>query len=130
MSRCVLYEDYYLYLQCAILSPTFRVRDFSITDAQPYPIKLHWQGGMDEEGYGHYPTSTIYAHILHACVFIAVISDGSPLLPMSLFSETRWKCSPSSTGFPSVKCSLSIVASRLIWRRVTRHLTFLSRMLQ
>jgi len=36
--------------QCAILSPTFRVRDFSIADAQPYPISLSWQGTMDEEG--------------------------------------------------------------------------------
>ncbi|CAG5129903.1 unnamed protein product, partial [Candidula unifasciata] len=38
-------------LQCAILSPTFRVRDFSITDCQPYPITLVWQpqGQMDED---------------------------------------------------------------------------------
>ncbi|ELT92200.1 hypothetical protein CAPTEDRAFT_221226 [Capitella teleta] len=36
-------------LQCAILSPTFRVRDFSIQDAQPYPITLSWQGGIDED---------------------------------------------------------------------------------
>uniref|UniRef100_A0AAU0MTJ4 Heat shock protein family A member 4 n=1 Tax=Urechis unicinctus TaxID=6432 RepID=A0AAU0MTJ4_UREUN len=36
-------------LQCAILSPTFRVRDFSIQDAQPYPVILHWQGSMDED---------------------------------------------------------------------------------
>lgn len=37
-------------LQCAILSPNFRVRDFSIADAQPYPINLSWQGAMDNEG--------------------------------------------------------------------------------
>ncbi|KAH9513967.1 Heat shock 105kDa 110kDa protein 1 [Bulinus truncatus] len=38
-------------LMCAILSPTFRVRDFSITDAQPFPITLYWQpqGQMDED---------------------------------------------------------------------------------
>lgn len=37
-------------LQCAILSPTFRVRDFAIADCQPYPITLSWQGGgMDED---------------------------------------------------------------------------------
>ncbi|KAL5011939.1 hypothetical protein ScPMuIL_010490 [Solemya velum] len=36
-------------LQCAILSPTFRVRDFSITDCQPYPIMLYWTGGMEED---------------------------------------------------------------------------------
>lgn len=30
-------------LQCAILSPAFRVRDFAITDTQPYSVTLHWQ---------------------------------------------------------------------------------------
>jgi len=40
---CLLY-------QCAILSPNFRVRDFAISDAQPYPISLSWQGAMDDEG--------------------------------------------------------------------------------
>lgn len=29
-------------LQCAILSPTFRVRDFNIADCQPFSIKLKW----------------------------------------------------------------------------------------
>lgn len=38
-------------LQCAMLSPTFKVRDFSISDIQPYPIRLQWQSAMeDEEG--------------------------------------------------------------------------------
>ncbi|GFN85022.1 heat shock protein 105 kda, partial [Plakobranchus ocellatus] len=38
-------------LQCAILSPTFRVRDFSITDCQSFPITLNWQpqGQLDED---------------------------------------------------------------------------------
>lgn len=36
-------------LQCAILSPNFRVRDFSITDVQPYSIVLNWQGVMDDD---------------------------------------------------------------------------------
>jgi len=35
-------------LQCAILSPTFRVRDFSITDCQPYPITLSWQASQND----------------------------------------------------------------------------------
>ena len=38
-------------LQCAILSPIFRVRDFSITDCQPYAIQLSWQGSIDEDRY-------------------------------------------------------------------------------
>jgi molecular chaperone DnaK (HSP70) len=31
-------------LQCAILSPIFKVREFSVTDVQPFPIKLVWGG--------------------------------------------------------------------------------------
>ncbi len=34
-------------LQCAMLSPTFKVRDFSVTDIQPYPIRLNWQAPME-----------------------------------------------------------------------------------
>ena len=40
-----------MFLQCAILSPIFRVRDFSITDCQPYAIQLSWQGTIDEDRY-------------------------------------------------------------------------------
>lgn len=36
-------------LQCAILSPTFRVRDFSIADCQPYAITMTWVGGVAED---------------------------------------------------------------------------------
>lgn len=36
-------------LQCAILSPTFKVREFSVTDIQPFPIKLVWETNKKEE---------------------------------------------------------------------------------
>ncbi|XP_029641449.1 heat shock 70 kDa protein 4-like [Octopus sinensis] len=36
-------------LQCAILSPTFRVRDFSIVDCQPYAVSMKWLGGGTSE---------------------------------------------------------------------------------
>jgi len=41
-------------LMCAIQSPTFKVREFSVTDIQPYPIKLVWDnsGAIDEKGPG------------------------------------------------------------------------------
>lgn len=39
-------------LQCAMLSPAVRVRDFSVTDIQPYPLKLTWDATQGEEGYG------------------------------------------------------------------------------
>uniref|UniRef100_A0A1X7SDK4 Uncharacterized protein n=1 Tax=Amphimedon queenslandica TaxID=400682 RepID=A0A1X7SDK4_AMPQE len=32
-----------LNVECAILSPTFKVRDFAIQDTQPYPIQLLWE---------------------------------------------------------------------------------------
>jgi len=31
-------------LQCAILSPLFKVRDFAITDVYHYPVKVSWSG--------------------------------------------------------------------------------------
>ncbi|XP_078684092.1 heat shock 70 kDa protein 4-like isoform X4 [Branchiostoma floridae x Branchiostoma belcheri] len=37
-------------LQCAMLSPTFRVREFSVTDVVPFPISLSWKAAIDEEG--------------------------------------------------------------------------------
>lgn len=44
-------------LQCAMLSPAVRVRDFSVTDIQPYPVKLTWDATQGEEGemevFGH-----------------------------------------------------------------------------
>ncbi|XP_051536542.1 heat shock 70 kDa protein 4-like isoform X3 [Myxocyprinus asiaticus] len=35
-------------LQCAILSPAFKVREFFITDVVPYPISLKWTSVADE----------------------------------------------------------------------------------
>ncbi|KAK4055022.1 adenyl-nucleotide exchange factor sse1 [Microbotryomycetes sp. JL221] len=36
-------------LACAMLSPVFKVRDFSTTDIQAYPIKLTWDATADSE---------------------------------------------------------------------------------
>ncbi|XP_054651956.1 heat shock 70 kDa protein 4L isoform X1 [Dunckerocampus dactyliophorus] len=38
-------------LQCAILSPAFKVREFSITDTVPFPITLRWKSPT-EDGLG------------------------------------------------------------------------------
>uniref|UniRef100_A0A8C3ATC1 Heat shock protein 4b n=1 Tax=Cyclopterus lumpus TaxID=8103 RepID=A0A8C3ATC1_CYCLU len=35
-------------LQCAILSPAFKVREFSITDVVTYPISLKWHSAAEE----------------------------------------------------------------------------------
>lgn len=35
-------------LQCAILSPAFKVREFSITDVVPYSVSLRWHSAAEE----------------------------------------------------------------------------------
>lgn len=44
-------------LQCAMLSPAVRVRDFSVTDIQPYPITVKWSTHQNEDSemevFGH-----------------------------------------------------------------------------
>uniref|UniRef100_A0A3P9M3X4 Heat shock protein 4b n=1 Tax=Oryzias latipes TaxID=8090 RepID=A0A3P9M3X4_ORYLA len=35
-------------LQCAILSPAFKVREFSITEVVPYPISLKWHSAAED----------------------------------------------------------------------------------
>ncbi|KAL4001834.1 Hsp70 family protein [Acanthocheilonema viteae] len=37
-------------MKCAILSPAFKVRDFSVKDSQPYRIKLSWAAIGQSEG--------------------------------------------------------------------------------
>nr|XP_045623651.1 97 kDa heat shock protein-like [Procambarus clarkii] len=37
-------------LQCAMLSPAFKVREFLVTDVQPYSIRLVWQDESGQEG--------------------------------------------------------------------------------
>ncbi|XP_062393009.1 heat shock 70 kDa protein 4-like [Sardina pilchardus] len=39
-------------LQCAILSPAFKVREFSITDVVPFPVSLKWSSDGGEEALG------------------------------------------------------------------------------
>nr|XP_032512201.1 heat shock 70 kDa protein 4 isoform X1 [Danaus plexippus plexippus] len=37
-------------LQCAMLSPAVRVREFSVADAQPYGVRLAWDAARGEDG--------------------------------------------------------------------------------
>lgn len=43
-------------LQCAMLSPAVRIRDFAVTDIQPYPIKLTWDPSQGEDGLDSNPS--------------------------------------------------------------------------
>jgi len=37
-------------IMAAMLSPSFKVREFALTDLQPYAINLHWGGDDVEHG--------------------------------------------------------------------------------
>lgn len=39
-------------LQCAILSPTFKVREFQVNDSFPFPIALSWKGSAPDSQNG------------------------------------------------------------------------------
>ncbi|KAK5643268.1 hypothetical protein RI129_007113 [Pyrocoelia pectoralis] len=41
-------------LQCAMLSPAVRVREFNVTDTQNYPISLAWDASSDGESSGEF----------------------------------------------------------------------------
>ncbi|XP_061751172.1 heat shock 70 kDa protein 4L isoform X2 [Nerophis ophidion] len=56
-------------LQCAILSPAFKVREFSITDVVPFPITLRWKS-TTEDGLGE---CEVYSKN-HAAPFSKVIT--------------------------------------------------------
>uniref|UniRef100_A0A8C9SZJ0 Heat shock protein family A (Hsp70) member 4 n=1 Tax=Scleropages formosus TaxID=113540 RepID=A0A8C9SZJ0_SCLFO len=55
-------------LQCAILSPAFKVREFSISDVVPYPISLKWNSAC----YHFCDHSTQYTN--HAAPFSKVLT--------------------------------------------------------
>ncbi|XP_058074803.1 heat shock 70 kDa protein 15-like [Magnolia sinica] len=48
-------------LQCAILSPTFKVREFQANDSFPFPIALSWKGSApdSQNGAGEHQQSTV-----------------------------------------------------------------------
>ena len=49
---CAYDNLFFFFFKCAILSPAFKVREFSVTDAVPFPISLVWShDSEDAEGY-------------------------------------------------------------------------------
>lgn len=43
-----LIQSFCAWIQCAILSPACKVREFSITDVVPFPITLRWKSPTDD----------------------------------------------------------------------------------
>lgn len=55
-------------LQCAMLSPTFKVRDFNVQDSCPYSVSLRWSAPMEED------TDTEIFPIHHAAPFSKMLT--------------------------------------------------------
>lgn len=81
-------------LQCAILSPAFKVREFSITDVVPYPITLRWKSPT-EDGVGE---CEVYSKN-HAAPFSKVITFHKKE-PFDL--EAFYSC-PQELPYPDVR---------------------------
>jgi len=47
-------------LQCAMLSPIFRVRDFSVQDALPYPVAVEYENPEPKEGQAPVTVQTLF----------------------------------------------------------------------
>uniref|UniRef100_A0A803TFQ1 Heat shock protein 105 kDa n=1 Tax=Anolis carolinensis TaxID=28377 RepID=A0A803TFQ1_ANOCA len=87
-------------LQCAILSPAFKVREFSITDAVPFPVSLMWNTESEEADGIH---EVFSRH--HAAPFSKVLTfyRKGPFELQAFYSD------PSSVPYPESKIGKYVV---------------------
>ncbi|CAJ0959783.1 unnamed protein product [Ranitomeya imitator] len=90
-------------LQCAILSPAFRVREFSVTDVVPYPISLKWRMESDEVD-GFYEVF----HKNHTAPFSKVLTfhRKNPFQLEAYYSD------PAGIPYPEAKMGTNISSSK------------------
>ncbi|XP_073085011.1 heat shock protein 105 kDa isoform X2 [Manis javanica] len=87
-------------LQCAILSPAFKVREFSITDAVPFPISLVWNhDSEDTEGVHEVFTRN------HAAPFSKVLT----FLRRGPFELEAFYSDPHGVPYPEAKIGRFVV---------------------
>uniref|UniRef100_A0AAR2JG05 Uncharacterized protein n=1 Tax=Pygocentrus nattereri TaxID=42514 RepID=A0AAR2JG05_PYGNA len=75
-------------LQCAMLSPAFKVRDFCITDVIPFPISLSWSSEADEIFGKNHPSPSSKVITFHR---------NKPFVLEAFYSD------PGSLPFPEAK---------------------------
>ncbi|XP_044002348.1 heat shock 70 kDa protein 4 isoform X2 [Aphidius gifuensis] len=105
-------------LQCAMLSPAVRVREFSVTDIQPYPIKIQFKPMANEQGefeifpYNHqFPFSKNLSLIRSEPFTITAVYGSTPSsYPSDLIGTFNIKnVKPTPDGEPSkIKIKLRI----------------------
>ncbi|XP_061027170.1 heat shock protein 105 kDa isoform X1 [Eubalaena glacialis] len=87
-------------LQCAILSPAFKVREFSVTDAVPFPISLVWShDSEDAEG-----VHEVFSRN-HAAPFSKVLT----FLRSGPFELEAFYSDPQGVPYPEAKIGRFIV---------------------
>ncbi|XP_062957832.1 heat shock protein 105 kDa isoform X4 [Cynocephalus volans] len=87
-------------LQCAILSPAFKVREFSVTDAVPFPISLVWNhDSEDTEG-----VHEVFSRN-HAAPFSKVLT----FLRSGPFELEAFYSDPQGVPYPEAKIGRFIV---------------------
>ncbi|EPY77468.1 heat shock protein isoform 5, partial [Camelus ferus] len=87
-------------LQCAILSPAFKVREFSVTDAVPFPISLVWNhDSEDAEG-----VHEVFSRN-HAAPFSKVLT----FLRSGPFELEAFYSDPQGVPYPEAKIGRFIV---------------------
>ncbi|NP_001085637.1 heat shock 105kD [Xenopus laevis] len=87
-------------LQCAILSPAFKVREFSVTDVVPYPISLKWSTEADETEGVHEVFSKN-----HAAPFSKVLT----FYRKNAFQIEAFYSDPSAVPYPESKIGQFVV---------------------
>ncbi|XP_053564443.1 heat shock protein 105 kDa [Bombina bombina] len=87
-------------LQCAILSPAFKVREFSVTDVVPYPISLKWSTEADEAEGNHEVFSKN-----HAAPFSKVLT----FFRKGPFQLEAFYSDPATVSYPESKIGQFVV---------------------
>ncbi|XP_038945081.1 heat shock protein 105 kDa isoform X1 [Rattus norvegicus] len=87
-------------LQCAILSPAFKVREFSVTDAVPFPISLVWNHDSEETEGVHEVFSRN-----HAAPFSKVLT----FLRRGPFELEAFYSDPQAVPYPEAKIGRFVV---------------------
>ncbi|XP_023386441.1 heat shock protein 105 kDa [Pteropus vampyrus] len=91
---------FFPFLKCAILSPAFKVREFSITDAVPFPISLVWShDSEDTEG-----VHEVFSRN-HAAPFSKVLT----FLRSGPFELEAFYSDPQSVPYPEAKIGRFVV---------------------
>ncbi|XP_066872897.1 heat shock protein 105 kDa isoform X2 [Kogia breviceps] len=91
-------------LQCAILSPAFKVREFSVTDAVPFPISLVWShDSEDAEG-----VHEVFSRN-HAAPFSKVLT----FLRSGPFELEAFYSDPQGVPYPEAKIGRFVVQNVL-----------------